>query len=176
MAALLQFVRCNARYDPPRRHCFDYNSSQMQVNRIMQQTTLAAQCTKAEHGSANAAIATVFYDGSCSLCRREIAHYRRRRGSSQLIWVDITKEPDMLAAHGLKRQAAMARFHVLDAAGKWQTGARGFVELWSHLPAYRWLANCIRYLRLVSTLEWLYTHFARWRLQRRCDTDGCADG
>jgi predicted DCC family thiol-disulfide oxidoreductase YuxK len=148
----------------------------MEVNRTMQHTTLAAKCTKAERGSAEGAIATVFYDGSCPLCRREIDHYRRRIGSSQVMWVDITTEPEMLAAHGLKRQAAMARFHVLDAAGQWQTGARGFVELWSHLPAYRWLANTINCLRLVSTLEWLYTHFAHWRLKRRCNIDGCADG
>ncbi len=34
----------------------------------------------------------------------------------------------------------MQRFHVLDADGCWQTGAAGFIELWTHLPYYRMLA------------------------------------
>lgn len=31
-------------------------------------------------------VATVFYDGSCPLCSREIAHYRRLRGAESLKW------------------------------------------------------------------------------------------
>lgn len=73
-------------------------------------------------------------------------------------------------AHGLQKESAMARLHVLDAAGNWQTGAWGFIELWSHLPAYRWLSRTLCTLRLVSALDWLYTRFAHWRLQRRCNT------
>ena len=112
-------------------------------------------------------LATVFYDGLCPLCSREIAHYRRLRGADTLLhWVDITQDEHVLAEYGLQREAAMARFHVRDAAGRWQTGAWGFAELWSHLPAYRWLARSLRTLRLLPLLDWVYSGFARWRVRR----------
>jgi predicted DCC family thiol-disulfide oxidoreductase YuxK len=128
----------------------------------------------AESRSADAVIATVFYDGACPLCIREINHYRRLRGADHLIWVDISNDRGMLAVHGLDRETAMARFHVLDAEGEWQTGARGFIELWSNLPAYSWLARLLRSLHLETMLDWAYTRFARWRLQRRCDNGSCS--
>ena len=121
----------------------------------------------------NTPVAVVFYDGGCALCRREIDHYPRRRGAERLLWIDITQEGAMLRAYGLKTEHAMARFHVLDASGNWHTGTWGFVELWSHLPAYRWLARALRALRLVGILDRVYTRFARWRLQQRCLDNSC---
>ena len=115
----------------------------------------------------------VFYDGQCPLCSREIAHYRRLRGADTLNWVDITQDEDTLTAHGLQRETAMARFHVRDAAGQWQTGAWGFAELWSHLPAYRWLARILRALRLLPLLDRVYARFARWRIRGACRTETC---
>lgn len=117
--------------------------------------------------------AIVFYDGGCPLCRREIAHYRRRRGADRLMWIDITRDAATLAANGLREEDAMARFHVRDATGAWHTGAHGFVELWSHLPAYSWLARLLRSLRLTPVLDAAYDRFARWRLRRRCNSDQC---
>jgi predicted DCC family thiol-disulfide oxidoreductase YuxK len=115
----------------------------------------------------------VFYDGDCPLCRREIAHYRRLRGADRLVWVDIAHDQATLDAHGLSREAAMAKMHVLDAAGQWQTGARAFAEMWSHLPVYRWLARILRNTGTLPVLDRGYSLFARWRLLRRCDSASC---
>jgi len=79
----------------------------------------------------------------------------------------------MLRVHGLQKETAMASFHVRDAAGNWHIGARAFIELWSHLPGYHWLSRCVRALRLAPALDWIYTRFARWRLQQRCHTGSC---
>jgi predicted DCC family thiol-disulfide oxidoreductase YuxK len=119
------------------------------------------------------AIPVVFFDGGCPMCRREIAHYRKLRGANQLLWVDIVESNKALANYGLSYSEAMARFHVLDTEGRWQTGAAGFVELWSHLPTYRWLAQTIRMLRLLPVLDAAYTPFARWRMRGRCTQDSC---
>ncbi|MEC8852758.1 MAG: DCC1-like thiol-disulfide oxidoreductase family protein, partial [Pseudomonadota bacterium] len=32
---------------------------------------------------------TIFYDGGCPLCAREIAFYRRRAGAGRLDWIDV---------------------------------------------------------------------------------------
>jgi predicted DCC family thiol-disulfide oxidoreductase YuxK len=115
----------------------------------------------------------VLYDGSCPLCAREIAHYRRLRGAQRIDWVDIAREPDLEGRYGVRPADAMARFHVRDGQGRWLTGAFAFAELWSHLPGYRLAGSALRALRLLSLLDRAYTPFARWRLSRRCDDGAC---
>ena len=130
----------------------------------------------AESADAADPAATVFYDGACPMCRREIAHYRRLRGAERVLWIDIARADAPLASYGLSREAAMARLHVRDTAGHWQTGAFGFAELWSHLPGYRWLARTLRLLRLLPLLDRVYRRFARWRMRRACDDRTCGSG
>jgi predicted DCC family thiol-disulfide oxidoreductase YuxK len=115
----------------------------------------------------------VLFDGGCPMCSREIAHYRRRRGADRIDWIDIATADALQARYGVSPDDAMARFHVRDPRGCWQTGAWGFVELWSHLATYRWLAGAMRSLRLTGILDFAYTGFARWRLRRRCDETSC---
>ena len=118
----------------------------------------------------------VFYDGACPLCRREIAHYRRLRGADRLDWVDIARDDAALRDHGLRREQAMARMHVLDATGRWQTGVWAFVELWSYLPGYHWLARILLNTGTLPLLDRGYARFARWRLQGRRDLATSTDG
>jgi predicted DCC family thiol-disulfide oxidoreductase YuxK len=117
----------------------------------------------------------VLFDGGCPMCRREIAHYRRLEGSDRLAWIDIARTPDIKQRFGVSHADAMARLHVRDAAGHWQVGAHGFVEIWGHLRGYRWLGRAIRVLHLTSLLDHAYHRFARWRLKRRCDGDACVE-
>ena len=115
---------------------------------------------------------TIFFDGGCPLCRREIAHYRNLDRHAELRWVDITTETDLVRRLGLDQHRLMARFHVMDTRGRFVTGAWGFAEMWSHLPYYRWLSRFLRITRLLPALDWLYSRFARWRVRNRCE-DQC---
>lgn len=115
----------------------------------------------------------VFFDGQCPLCRREIEYYKTLDGADHLRWVDLHNDKGMLKRHGLDKQSAMERFHVLDAGDQWQTGAYGFIEMWSHLPRWRVLARTLKRLKLASLLDWAYGHFARWRLGKRCAEGQC---
>ena len=116
----------------------------------------------------------VFFDGSCPLCRREIAHYRRIDRAERLQWVDASSEPVALADYGLDLQRAMAELHVLDGSGQWHRGVDAFMVIWDHLPAYRWLARLVSTTGLRTPLGVGYRHFAAWRYRRRCGTGGCA--
>jgi predicted DCC family thiol-disulfide oxidoreductase YuxK len=87
--------------------------------------------------------------------------------------VDAATEAKILAAHGLDQERAMAELHVLDGNGRWQRGVDAFLVIWSHLPAYRWLARLISALRLRSPLGFVYRRFAAWRYRRHCGTSGC---
>jgi predicted DCC family thiol-disulfide oxidoreductase YuxK len=116
---------------------------------------------------------TMFFDGGCPLCNREVAHYRRldRRGSIR--WVDITSQPEALSEHGIGYAAAMERLHALGEDGRIVSGVPAFVTIWRQLPGYRHLARIVEGLGLVPVLDRLYARFAAWRLKRRCSGGAC---
>jgi predicted DCC family thiol-disulfide oxidoreductase YuxK len=118
---------------------------------------------------------TMYFDGGCPLCRREVAHYRRLDRDGRVRWLDINTHSAELVAEGITLDEALARLHVRDRNGELRTGAAGFVVLWAELPYLRGLAQVVRALRLLPVLELAYRPFARWRLRhRRCTGDGCA--
>ncbi len=87
---------------------------------------------------------TVFFDGACPLCRKEIAFYRRRRGAKGIAWVDVSKDDPSRFAPGLDCAAALARFHVRLPEGRLVSGGLAFAELWVRLPAFRWAGLVFR--------------------------------
>ncbi|MFZ0791632.1 MAG: DUF393 domain-containing protein [Chromatiaceae bacterium] len=116
---------------------------------------------------------TMFFDGGCPLCSREVAHYRRLDRGGRILWVDITDQPKTLSEYGIAYAAAMERLHALDEDGQIVSGVPAFVAIWRQLPGYRHLARIVEGLRLVPFLDWLYTRFASWRLKRRCRDGAC---
>jgi predicted DCC family thiol-disulfide oxidoreductase YuxK len=89
----------------------------------------------------NASRTTVYFDGACPVCRREIALYRGRAGAEAIAWVDASScEPEALGP-GLRREDALARMHVRLADGRLVSGAAAFASLWSALPGFRWLGR-----------------------------------
>lgn len=115
----------------------------------------------------------VFFDGGCPLCSKEIAFYQKRSGAKNLEWIDISSQPEQLIHYGISYESAMKRFHVLDHAGSWQTGAWGFVELWSHFDGYRWLSRLLRTTRTIPLADRLYSAFAGRRYRQRCNSSIC---
>lgn len=116
---------------------------------------------------------TVFYDGGCPLCRREIDHYRRIDLTRRIRWLDVTREHEALYEYDLSVHAAMERLHVMDRYGVWHSGAYGFAAMWEELPRYHWLARVLRRARMLPALDIIYKPFARWRLKRRCTESSC---
>ncbi len=77
---------------------------------------------------------TVYFDGSCPLCAREIAFYRRRCAGDAARWVDVSRESPAALGAGLTRDQALERFHVRRADGTLCSGADAFTELWAEMP------------------------------------------
>lgn len=90
---------------------------------------------------------TVFYNGACPICRREIAHYRRlaEATGASLAWRDVASDPSALAAHGIGGDAAVRRLHAVDADSRLLEGIDAFAAVWQRLPRWVWLASVLRW-------------------------------
>lgn len=123
------------------------------------------------------ASATIFFDGACPLCRREISHYRALDRGAALDFVDVSAEGAPTPA-GVTRQQAMARFHVRSRDGRVLSGAAAFVEVWAQLPGWRWAARIARLPGVVTLLEFGYRLFLPVRpyLARMQQTRPSRDG
>ena len=108
---------------------------------------------------------TVWYDGACPLCRREIGLYRDLQPlqpGAPLCFADVS-DPATPVPDGTTREALLARFHVRTSDGRWLSGARAFLALWDGLPGWRWLSLACRLPGAAWAMERAYRLFLRWR-------------
>jgi predicted DCC family thiol-disulfide oxidoreductase YuxK len=101
---------------------------------------------------------TVYFDGSCSLCRAEIGYYRRKDQDRALCFIDIS-ENSAVPPEGITKERAMKRFHVRASDGRVLSGAAAFVEVWTRLPRWRWAASAASLPGALIALEWGYRIF-----------------
>lgn len=118
---------------------------------------------------------TIYYDGLCILCSREIDHYRRQVGAENFNFVDITA-PDFSAEdHHVDPFEVHKIMHVKGVDGKLYTKVDAFIEIWSHLPKYQLLSKFAKQPWLRPLLDMGYLGFSKVRpfLPKRktgCDT------
>ena len=112
---------------------------------------------------------TIFFDGQCPLCSREIGFYQRQKGAEAINWVDVTRASLDDLPSNLTRENALARFHVLTARGKLISGGEAFSSLWLSLPTFNWIGRLFRLSFLSPILEVGYRIFLPCRpLLQRC--------
>jgi predicted DCC family thiol-disulfide oxidoreductase YuxK len=104
---------------------------------------------------------TVYFDGSCPVCSREIGFYRARPGADGFDWVNVAaggSEVEVLGP-GLSRNAALARMHVRRADGTLLAGAAAFAEMWRHMPGFRLLGLVLSIPPVLAVAELGYRVF-----------------
>ncbi|MDX2238484.1 MAG: DUF393 domain-containing protein [Hyphomonadaceae bacterium] len=108
---------------------------------------------------------TVWFDGGCPLCRREIALMRRLDRAGAIAFIDVDAPH---AACPLDRAALLARFHAQEKDGPLVSGAAAFAAMWRAIPLLRPFGLIARWGPALWTLERLYRAFLRVRpaLQR----------
>ena len=103
---------------------------------------------------------TVYYDGACPVCSREIGFYRTRTGSA-VNYCDVAAEA--CPAPDLKREDALERFHVRLGDGSLVSGARAFLALWRETPGFRHAASLLSHRPVVAVLDAAYVGFLKLR-------------
>jgi len=107
---------------------------------------------------------TVWFDGGCPLCRREIALMRRLDRRRAIRFVDIASPA---VACPIDRAELLARFHARED-GVLLSGAAAFAAMWRAIPALRPIGLIARNRVVLALLERAYIAFLRVRprLQR----------
>jgi predicted DCC family thiol-disulfide oxidoreductase YuxK len=109
-------------------------------------------------GPAPAAV-TVWHDGGCPLCRREIALMRRLDRRGAIAFVDAG-DPGSVCP--IDRRAMLARFHAREN-GRLLSGAAAFAAMWRAIPLLRPLGVAARNPIMLAGLERAYGCFLRVR-------------
>jgi len=118
---------------------------------------------------------TVFFDGLCPLCSREIAHYRRRVTADSVEFVDIAGPKFDAVTLGLDPVQVHRHIHA-KVDGKLITGVDAFRALWGVIPGFRWLHWITGLPGVYSASKVLYAIFAWLRPLLPKRKRSCAGG
>ena len=103
---------------------------------------------------------TVWYDGACPLCRREIAVMRRLDRHGRIDFVDVSHGVE--AGCPIDRADLLARFHASES-GRIISGAAAFAAMWRRIPLLRPLGLIAQWQPALALLEHVYRMFLRHR-------------
>lgn len=101
---------------------------------------------------------TVFFDGACPLCIREIGLLRRLDRQQRIAFEDVSP-PDAAPSCPIERRRLLARFHARLPSGEIVSGARAFTEAWSLTPWLGFLRPIGRFAPTRWLLEAIYRLF-----------------
>ena len=109
---------------------------------------------------------SVFYDGKCGMCRREIAHYQKIAEAGKFQWVDIARDKDALISFNIAQAEALLYLHALDQSNRVHVGIDAFVLIWNNLPRWWILGLIFRNSVLKKFASKLYIIFAKKRFSK----------
>jgi predicted DCC family thiol-disulfide oxidoreductase YuxK len=109
---------------------------------------------------------SVFYDGKCGLCRREIEHYKRIAPVGVFEWVDITVDPSATQKIGISYADGLKLLHATDVKGRLHVGVDSFLLIWQQIPRWRILATIVSLPIIRPVANIAYRAFAVWRFNR----------
>ena len=109
---------------------------------------------------------TVYYDGKCGLCRREIEYYKRVAPPGGFLWQDIANDPASLTDLDVSQADALRRLHARDAAGTVYVGVAAFIAIWQGLNYWKYLALIFKLPLLRAIASVVYDRFADYRFSR----------
>lgn len=113
----------------------------------------------------------LYYDGSCPLCRREMAHLAQLK-SDQLILQDIHA---LSQANDIPSQSALLKNLHLRRGDAWITGLDANIAAWQYTRIgvlWRWLSWPV--INPIAT--WCYRQWAQRRFAKRYADSAILDG
>ena len=110
---------------------------------------------------------TVWYDGACPLCIREIALMRKLDRRNAITFTDVASPTTSCP---IDRQLMLERFHASEN-GQLLSGTAAFAAMWRAIPVLRPIGLLARVPGVLAILEALYIQFLKVRpyIQKRLE-------
>ena len=119
---------------------------------------------------------TVFFDGACPLCVREVQRWRSASFSCPVEWFDITGQEEALKERGINFRQAMLQLHTQTDDGKTYVSIDSYALLLKQLSRWHWLGVLMSMPLIKPLLRWGYDGLTIVRLKSegRYPIDDCA--
>ena len=109
---------------------------------------------------------SVYFDGKCGLCSKEIRYYQKIAPAGIFNWYDVASDPAPLSALNIEQEAALRRLHATDGAGKLYIGVAAFGLIWRALRYWALLGWLVRLPLVKQVAELAYNRFADYRFKK----------
>ena len=118
-------------------------------------------------------VVTVYFDGVCQLCSKEIDYYKKIAPGGSFEWIDIARNGNALREQNISQQQALLYLHAKDFSGKIHVGVDAFRLIWKGLPRWKYLGALLGISPINYLAKAIYSRFARLRFQRskHCDIE-----
>ncbi|MRI33983.1 DUF393 domain-containing protein [Endozoicomonas sp. OPT23] len=118
---------------------------------------------------------TVYYDGLCPLCTREVAKWRKAAFDCEMEWLDITDNDELLISHGIDPDKALLELHTRTSDGVIRTSIESYSLMLKHLPRWKVFGWVMGLYGVRHFLKWVYDWLTRVRLKKegRLPIDSC---
>jgi len=103
---------------------------------------------------------TVWFDGGCPLCRREISLIKRLDSRGAIRFINVAEDQ---GGCPIDRKDLLAKFHTREEGGPLLTGAAAFAAMWRQIPLLRPLGLLARWRPALWLLDRAYGMFLRVR-------------
>jgi len=112
---------------------------------------------------------TVYYDGSCPSCIKDMHTYDRLaiKAGNPVTWVDITGREEHLRQVGIDPVRALMELHIRDQNQHVLSEMEAYIALMNRVPRLKPLAWLIGLPVLRTLLARLYRRMVRRRLKRQ---------
>lgn len=109
---------------------------------------------------------TVFYDGKCNLCSKEIKYYKSIADENVFNWFDIANDPKHLKSINISQPDALMLLHATDKDNNLFVGVDAFILIWRNLRFWKFLSVIVSLplVKQVATLA--YKGFAKHRFSK----------
>ncbi len=106
---------------------------------------------------------TIYYDGKCHLCSREINEYRKHANANRLSFIDISNVYFDPESEGVDPKEVQQTLHVKKRDRSLAKGVDAFIEIWRTLEILKWLTFLAEHQPTRTLFKVGYVIFARLR-------------